>query len=104
MRGDCARWQGRRWTWVDPKNDVETRVIEIEKGLKSYSSTIREQGGDPEAIWSELEADLDRMAAIAEKRRALSPVQPPAAPASPAGAAVSGGQKAAKEAGDANAE
>lgn len=101
---NCARWQGRRWTWVDPKNDVETRVIEIDKGLKSYSSTIREQGGDPEAIWSELEADLDRMAAIAEKRRALSPVQPPAAPASPAGAAVSGGQKAAKEAGDANAE
>ncbi len=101
---DCARWQGRRWTWVDPKNDVETRVIEIDKGLKSYSGTIREQGGDPEAIWTELEADLDRMAAIAEKRRALSPVQPPAAPASPAGAAVSGGQKAAKEAGDANAE
>jgi lambda family phage portal protein len=91
---DCFAWQGRRWTWVDPKNDVETRILEIDKGLNSYSSTIREQGGDPEVIWTELEHDLDRMAVLAEKRRALNPVQPPAAPAHPAGAAVSGGQKA----------
>lgn len=99
---DCAQWQGRRWTWVDPKNDVETRALEIANGLKSYSGTIREQGGDPEAIWAELENDLDRMVRLAEKRRALTP-QPPAAPAQPAGAAVSGAAKSAKEAGDADA-
>lgn len=91
---DCFAWQGRRWTWVDPKNDVETRVIEIDKGLNSYSNTMREQGLDPEAVWTELENDLDRMASLAEKRRALNPVQPPAAPAQPAGAAVSGASNA----------
>jgi lambda family phage portal protein len=57
-------WQGRRWPWVDPKNDVDTKIAEINAGLTSRSRVMREQGVDPEEVWLELEAEKKRLADI----------------------------------------
>lgn len=82
---NVAVWQGRRWPWVDPLKDVQSRVIELNNGLNSYSNVMREMGRDPEAIWRELEKDRTRL-------KGLLPTTPPP-PAQPAGGAVSGAQQ-----------
>lgn len=76
-------WQGRRWPWVDPKNDVDTKIAEIGAGLTSRSRVMREQGVDPEEVWRELEAEKKRLADI------LPQQNPPAG-----GFAASGGSNA----------
>lgn len=73
-------WQGRRWPWVDPRNDAQARVLEIDNGLNSYSNVMRELGRDPDAIWRELEKDRERIDKLLRK---------PAAPGSSPGAATS---------------
>lgn len=62
-------WQGRRWPWVDPKNDVDTKIAEINAGLTSRSRVMREQGVDPEEIWRELEAEKLRLANILPQQK-----------------------------------
>lgn len=64
---DAAQWQGRRWEWVDPKNDVEANKIAVQNGFKSYSQVIREQGRDPEDVWRELEEDRTRLTTMGLK-------------------------------------
>lgn len=54
-------WQGRRWTWIDPKNEVEADVIAKNNGLKSPGQIIREQGKDPKTVWLETAADIQSM-------------------------------------------
>jgi lambda family phage portal protein len=61
---DVARWQGRRWAWVDPAKDAEAKVTELRNGLTSYSAVLRELGRDPEATWRELEKDIARLTKI----------------------------------------
>lgn len=80
---DVAKWQGRRWPWVDPKNDTESKLMEIDNGLASYSGYIREKGGDPEAVWRELEEDQARI------KHLLRKPNPPPAPAALAAGATS---------------
>ena len=74
---DAASWQGRRWEWVDPKNDTEANKIAVQNGFKSYSQIIREQGRDPDDVWRELESDRQRLGAMGLKLDA--PDQKPAA-------------------------
>lgn len=52
-------WKPRRWPWVDPKNDVEADLLEIEGGLTSRRRVIAENddGGDIEEIFQEQEED-----------------------------------------------
>lgn len=57
-------WQARRWSWVDPLKDTQANKIAIESGLKSRTEVIREQGRDPEQVWSELEAEQERLGDI----------------------------------------
>lgn len=77
---DCAQWQGRRWGWVDPLKDAEATVIKIENGLTSYSAEIRATGGDPEAVWRELEKDKARLKGLLpEPKTAPPPAAPPPA-------------------------
>jgi lambda family phage portal protein len=73
---DVGEWQARRWSWVDPKNDTEAKLLEIDNGLASYSGYIREKGLDPETVWRELEADKKRLKDL------LPPAPKPATPAS----------------------
>jgi len=57
-------WRPRRWDWVDPLKDTNANVIAVNNGLKSRQQIIRESGGDPEQVWSELEAEAERLSAI----------------------------------------
>lgn len=57
-------WRPRRWDWVDPLKDTNANVIAVNNGLKSRQQIIRESGGDPEQVWSELESEAERLSAI----------------------------------------
>lgn len=76
---DVGQWQGRRWSWVDPKGDTEAKLLEINNGLASYSGYIREKGGDPEAVWRELEKDKARIKGLLPDKQPAPAAAPPAA-------------------------
>lgn len=57
-------WQGKRWDWVDPNNEMNAAVQAVALGVKSRGQIIREQGGDPERVWAELEAEAPRLAGL----------------------------------------
>lgn len=52
-----AKYQPRRWPWVDPQKDGEANKLAIEQRLKSRSQIIREQGDDPETVWNEIQRE-----------------------------------------------
>lgn len=61
-----VNWQGRRWEWVDPANDVEARRKLIEAGLTSRTRVAAERGDDIEDIIDDLknENDLAKKAGV----------------------------------------
>lgn len=56
-------WQGRRWAWIDPRADVQAALEAVRGGLMSISQVIREQGRDPEVVFTEFAEDLKAMKA-----------------------------------------
>lgn len=58
-----CHFQGRRWDWIDPKNDATAKTTMIRAGLTSPSQVIREQGRDPETVYQEIAADIDMLKA-----------------------------------------
>lgn len=58
-----ATYQGRRWNWVDPRNEVEAAEKAIALGIKSRSSVIRDSGSDPTTVWTEIERERKEMEA-----------------------------------------
>ena len=56
-RYQAHNFQGRRWAWVDPKKDIETAVIAVNERFRSRSDIIREQGGDPDHVWAEIQKE-----------------------------------------------
>lgn len=67
-------FQGRRWDWVDPKSDIAANEGAVGLGIKSRAQIIRENGGDPEQVWAELDAEKARGFTITK-----APAQAPAA-------------------------
>ena len=61
-------WQPRRWAWIDPRADVDASVESKNNFLTSASRIIRDQGLDPQTIWTEAARDIRAMidALIAE--------------------------------------
>jgi len=47
-------WTGRRWAWVDPKNDIEAKILEIQAGLETSTHALAEQGKDLEETYETL--------------------------------------------------
>jgi len=43
---NCDKWQGKRWTWVDPAKDAQTNEIMVANGWKTNDQITSEQGGD----------------------------------------------------------
>ena len=43
-------FQGKRWPWVDPKNDMEAAILAMEKGIKSPADIVAEFGSDEEEV------------------------------------------------------
>ncbi len=56
---DVPEFQGRRWSWVDPKKDIETAILSIRSGQKSLRQVIAEQGGDIYDTFHAIKADKD---------------------------------------------
>lgn len=59
-----ATFQGRRWPWVDPLKDGQANQLAIKSRTRSISSIIRESGGEPEEVWTELAEDLETLARL----------------------------------------
>lgn len=78
-----------RWDYVNPAQDIAADVAEIGAGLSSFSEKLRRRGYDPEAVFDELQADiealrergiLDTLLAMQKARPAdPAPADPPAA-------------------------
>lgn len=80
---DVARFQGRRWNWVDPKNDAEASELLIKNGLASRTSIAASQGREFEDIIDELKQERELMLAAGLIEAAPAPKPPDAAPADP---------------------
>jgi lambda family phage portal protein len=65
---------GRRWDYVNPKDDIAAHTAAVALKIKSRAQVIRDAGGDPETIWAEIEAE--------EARGMVVPSQP-STPAQP---------------------
>lgn len=57
-------WQPRRWSWVDPKKDIDAAVIAINARVRSVSDVIRERGQDPDEVFKEIEQEQAKMTAL----------------------------------------
>lgn len=73
---DAAIWQGRRWAWVDPRNDIEANISAIETNQTSVSQVIRETGRDPEEVWREIAAERKRFAELGIQPAPRKPAAP----------------------------
>ena len=56
-----AKWQARRWAWVDPLKEVQAHKEAVALRTRSISSIIREQGDDPEDVWAEIARDTEML-------------------------------------------
>ena len=56
-------WTMRRWSWVDPVKDVNSAAISVQNGFRSRSDVIREQGRDPQEVWTEIEKENEEIRA-----------------------------------------
>lgn len=56
-RYDVALWQGRRWEWVDPSNELAAVEKKLDLGLSSKRREQRNLGHDPDEIRKEIEID-----------------------------------------------
>jgi lambda family phage portal protein len=82
-----AAFTGRRWSWIDPKTEVEANSIAIGQKLVSRSEIIRQMGGDPDDVWAECQREeeaLDALGLVPD----LLPGSPPQPTAQDAGTAA----------------
>ena len=83
---NSARWQGRRWDWVDPRNDMEANILAIKHGLKSRTEIVAEQGRDLVDVWTDLAREQQEAAAMGIRLEDMNAavVAPPAPNGAPA--------------------
>lgn len=67
-----AVFQGRRWKWVDPAKEMTGFEKGIALKITTRSQIIREQGGDPDAVFAELAEEQQKLEALG-----LQSVPPP---------------------------
>lgn len=46
VKFSAHQWQGRRWDWVDPKNDMEAKILSVRAGLISPQDLSAQMGYD----------------------------------------------------------
>ncbi len=54
---NVPEWRGRRWQWVDPKNDIDAAIAAVKEGLRSRREIAAEQGRDLDAVFDDLAAE-----------------------------------------------
>lgn len=69
----AARYQGRRWPWVDPEKDAKAQKLEQDARMRSISSSIRERGDDPEDVFAEIKEEREAMCEAGILPEAKSP-------------------------------
>ncbi|AXK39627.1 phage portal protein [Crenobacter cavernae] len=87
---DNARWQGRRWAWVDPLKDMQASVLAIENGLSTWTDVLTGMGVDPQDFRRRFERDLDEWGPLLARIKQMN------TPAK-AGVSASGGNDAKDE-------
>lgn len=82
-----VEWQARRWSWIDPKSEVEAALLSRGGLLTSTGTLIREQGGDPEEVYAAIAEDIaaQRAAGIPDELILSQYIKPGAAPVKPQG-------------------
>ena len=48
-----------KWDYVNPQQEVQADLVEISAGLSSFSEKLRRRGYDPQAVFDELQADVE---------------------------------------------
>lgn len=59
-----VEWSPEAWSYTNPVQDVQARVMEIDNGLKSRQQSIVDRGGDPELVDNQRKEDQDREDAL----------------------------------------
>jgi lambda family phage portal protein len=80
---------GRRWSWIDPKAEVDANAVAIGQRLKSRSEVIREMGGDPDDVWAEIEREdktLEKLGIVPDLMPGAQKPEPTAQDANAGGA------------------
>lgn len=57
----ACRWQARRWSWIDPRADMDANEKAKNNMMTSVSQLIREAGGEPEQVFAEIGEDIKAM-------------------------------------------
>jgi lambda family phage portal protein len=57
-------WTPPRWDYVNPKEDVETDMLELKARLASHSAKLRERGEDRDQVLAEIKDDITAFDAI----------------------------------------
>lgn len=53
-----------KWDYVNPSQEVDADLAEIAGGLSSFSEKLRRRGYDPEVVFTELAADIQKLKAL----------------------------------------
>lgn len=48
---------GRRWAWVDPRSDIEAKILELKAGFTTNTQIVSEMGKDLEDIYKEIDRE-----------------------------------------------
>lgn len=56
---NAPKFTGRRWDWVNPKDDIESKLAAIKAKLTSHRRVMAEQGIDLEDLFIEIKADQE---------------------------------------------
>jgi lambda family phage portal protein len=59
-----VRYSFPKWDYVNPQQEIEADTKEIAAGLCSISEKIRQRGYDPDEVFAELAADIDKLKAL----------------------------------------
>jgi lambda family phage portal protein len=70
-------FQAKRWSWVDPKKDVEAAIMAVDNGFRSRSDVIRESGRDPEEVFSEIASENLRLKELGVELNAQEMIESP---------------------------
>jgi len=55
-------WRPKRWSWVDPKKDIESAILSVKAGVNSPQQIAAEQGRDFAEVLEEIKAAQDMAA------------------------------------------
>lgn len=71
-------FQGRRWTWVDPKKDMEAHILAMQAGLTSPQQVASAMGQDLEEVLTQIQTANAMATSLGVQLATQQPLQPQA--------------------------